>query len=79
MIDFQALDMFGAMPQPIRGYAGSRPDLEDRFAQVDPIERPGQDLAFYRTLPMTGFAVPTVESIHIASRPALNAMERTTL
>lgn len=70
-IDLQALDSLGSMSQPIRGYAGPRPNLEDSFAQVDFMKRPGKDMVLYSASPMIGFAVPAMEVVHCVSISAV--------
>ena len=65
-INLQAFQVLYAVPQPIGGFAGPRPDLENCWTQADIIERAGQDQVGYCASPMVGFIVPAVQSIHLA-------------
>lgn len=63
-IDFQTLQAYDTLPQPICGHTGTRSDFEDCVAQFDAIEPPSQYLVVCRPLPAIGLAVPAMKPIH---------------
>lgn len=60
-VNLKASEMAAMAAQPIRRQP--RPQLQHPVAEAHALQRPGNNLS-YRSIPVTGLAIPPVQAIH---------------